>query len=125
MAFVTLEIRTVDLADKLAEFDAAGFELIQCLPHKANFGELGDDAMLFCIFGPKGGSGGGNGNGGSTLALAGPFDKSGDEVWVIAANVTALEEINSNKTKIFTLDGKNQTVNEAVADVREAIDDAL
>jgi len=123
MAFITAEIKVVDVAEKLAEFDTAGFKLIQCLPQKSNFGEVGDDAVLFCIFGPKGETG--SGNGGPTLALAGPFDKGGDEVWVIAANVTALEEINATKTKIFTLDGKNQKVNEAIADVRQAIDDAL
>lgn len=124
MAFVTLEIRIIEIAVKLAKLDAAGFELLQCLPHKSNFGEAGDDAVLFCIFGPKTVAASGNG-GGTSMALMGPFDKGGDDFHVPVDEVSGIEQVSPTKTKIFTSDGRSHTVTETVADVVQAYNDAL
>lgn len=122
MAF-TARIVTVEELPKIMEtLDPLDIGLVAAFPLAANMGQLREKAEVFAIFGPKSQA---VSIGGNSLSLAGPFDKGGDEVYVIAAHVTQVEEINPTRTKIFTVDGKNQTVDEAVADVRQAIADAL
>ena len=49
---------------------------------------------------------------------------SGRDVDIEITKITRLEELGSGKTKVWLDTGKNKTVDEAIADVRTAIDDA-
>ena len=125
MTFVVEKVRLDDLAEVLAELEIAGFELLQCLPLVANMGELKESARLLCIWGPKPtpSNGNGNGNGGEddmSITLV-EFMASGDAVFINPAEVTVVEEKDTNKTTIYMLDGNKFEVDETASDVATAL----